>query len=199
MKIGEKIKRSIVNSPYSVSDMAQRLETSTQNMYKIFKKDSVDTKYLEKICEILKLDISSFFKNPDSALIYTPSPEEMGLLLALKQEKDELEKRILNLKEQISNYRKRVSILKAQLEDKGKIINLLEEKIKILTEVASVYELIKSTKKEDEHFYLDLNDVDSLLNDLERMRVNLSDKKEKEKFIKAFLEKKVKGEKRKKE
>ena len=59
--IGEKIKKKIIEARFSVNEIAKRLNTTSQNMYKIFKKDSVESKYLEQIAEILEITISDFF------------------------------------------------------------------------------------------------------------------------------------------
>lgn len=62
MKIGEKIKIEIKNSGKSVDEVAQFIGMSNQNLYRIFKKDSVETIYLQKICDFLKINIHSFFE-----------------------------------------------------------------------------------------------------------------------------------------
>ena len=64
--IGEKIKKIIEKSEFSVSDIAQKIGTTNQNLYYILKKDSIESKYLEKIAAILNVPVCSFFENKDS-------------------------------------------------------------------------------------------------------------------------------------
>lgn len=59
--VGKKIKHQISISGLSVSEVAEQLHISPQNLYKIFKKESVESKYLIKLAELLKIPISNFF------------------------------------------------------------------------------------------------------------------------------------------
>lgn len=60
-KIGETVKKFIEDSKFSVNDIAEKIGTSNQNLYKILKKDSIETKYLEQIADVLQINIINFF------------------------------------------------------------------------------------------------------------------------------------------
>jgi transcriptional regulator with XRE-family HTH domain len=80
MIIGERIKQMVRVSEFSAAQMAEKIGITNPYMYKIFKMESVDTKYLNKIAEILKVPVTDFFKeerlesnaNPDAAFWNTP-------------------------------------------------------------------------------------------------------------------------------
>lgn len=200
MKIGEKIRQAIVNSPYTVTEIAEKLGTSNQNLYKIFKKDSVDSKYLEGISKLLKLNISFFFENTEDSSPNLPTDEEKRILTNLKNEVDSLIQKNNLQEEMMSNLKKQVSILKIQIEDKEKIIDLLEEKIKILVDSRSISIHDLTTPKEERGLsYIDLDNAKALLDDFNKSKIDLSNQEEYEKFINEFLEKKVKNEKQKNE
>jgi transcriptional regulator with XRE-family HTH domain len=63
-KMGEIIKEVIKESKYSVNDIAKKLGVTPQNLYRIFKKDSLETKYLEQLAEVLEIEIIDFFIKP---------------------------------------------------------------------------------------------------------------------------------------
>lgn len=63
--IGERIRKIIEKSGLTVSEVAEKLGTTTQNMYKIFAKDSVHSSILENLSAILDKPIQSFFGDFD--------------------------------------------------------------------------------------------------------------------------------------
>ena len=58
--IGKNIKAIISQSNYSAKDIAAKLDVSYQYLYKIFNSESVDSKYLFQLSEILKIPITAF-------------------------------------------------------------------------------------------------------------------------------------------
>ena len=66
MNIGEKIKEIIDQRGMSTSEFARRLCTTNQNVHNIYKRDSLDTKLLERISEILEHDFFQYYANPAS-------------------------------------------------------------------------------------------------------------------------------------
>jgi transcriptional regulator with XRE-family HTH domain len=60
MQIGEKIKQAIENSRFSGAEVADHAEMSKENLYKIYKSDSVQSRYLVKIAEKLGLPVLYF-------------------------------------------------------------------------------------------------------------------------------------------
>ncbi|MFN8255451.1 MAG: helix-turn-helix domain-containing protein [Bacteroidales bacterium] len=61
IKVGEIVKGFIDKSNFSVSDIAKKIGTTNQNLYRILKKDSIETGILEQIAEILGIKIIDFF------------------------------------------------------------------------------------------------------------------------------------------
>jgi transcriptional regulator with XRE-family HTH domain len=61
MLLGEKIKLEIEKSGIPIRQIALKIEMSEQNLYRIFKKDTIETKKVEQICDVLGLPISYFF------------------------------------------------------------------------------------------------------------------------------------------
>ena len=59
--IGKNIKSIISKSKYSAKDISSELDVSYQYLYKIFNSESVDTKYLFKLSEILDVPVTAFF------------------------------------------------------------------------------------------------------------------------------------------
>lgn len=62
--IGEKIKERAKELRVGPTELANAINTSKQNVYGIFKRESIDTTLLQKICKALNYDFFSFFTNP---------------------------------------------------------------------------------------------------------------------------------------
>lgn len=71
MVIGNKIKEVTESKGMTVSEFARRINTSRENAYGIFKRESIDTKLLTRICEVLDHDFFQYF---------TPLKDEVGRL-----------------------------------------------------------------------------------------------------------------------
>ena len=98
MKIGEKIKSTIEGSGLSISEVARRIGTSYQNLNKIFKKDSIESKYLEKIANVLNIPIDVFFNKeyikPDKTELLQTHAELnqiKGMILAILDKNQNIE------------------------------------------------------------------------------------------------------------
>jgi hypothetical protein len=63
MNLGERIKAEIDHSGLDYAFIAAELEMSVQNLYKIFKKNSCETKYLVSLCRMLNKPITVFFED----------------------------------------------------------------------------------------------------------------------------------------
>ena len=68
--VGEKIKQLITVSGKSVENIAEALNMSPQNLYKMLKKDSIDTKHLSKLSKLLNVPIDFFFD--DTQTVFGP-------------------------------------------------------------------------------------------------------------------------------
>lgn len=62
--IGEKIKAQAKASRIGATELAKSINTSKQNIYGIFKRESIDTTLLQKFCKVLNYDFFTFFINP---------------------------------------------------------------------------------------------------------------------------------------
>ncbi|QNF33070.1 helix-turn-helix transcriptional regulator [Adhaeribacter swui] len=61
--IGENIKKAIEDSDLTPEQVAAHAEMSVANLYKIYKRDSVESRYLVKIAEILRLPVEYLLYN----------------------------------------------------------------------------------------------------------------------------------------
>jgi len=66
MLIGEKIKHLIKFHGHSATEMAEQIGITNPYLYKMFKMESVDTKYLERIAKVLKIPITTFFEDEET-------------------------------------------------------------------------------------------------------------------------------------
>jgi plasmid maintenance system antidote protein VapI len=89
--IGEIIKQKVTESNKSVVDVANYLGLHRNNIYDIYKRESIDSGLLIKLSTYLKHD---FFKYFSKALALEPTPEAIQTLAAYKQLVDELRGRI---------------------------------------------------------------------------------------------------------
>jgi len=63
MNIGSVIKEKIERKNLSVADIAKRIGMTNQNLYQIFKKESIDTGVLKKISDVIDVPITDFFSD----------------------------------------------------------------------------------------------------------------------------------------
>jgi|ERR1017187_1878504 transcriptional regulator with XRE-family HTH domain len=61
--IGEKIKARAKELRIGTTELAKSINTSKQNIYGIFKRESIDTALLQKFCKVLNYDFFTFFIN----------------------------------------------------------------------------------------------------------------------------------------
>jgi transcriptional regulator with XRE-family HTH domain len=77
MKIGPKIKQLVEERRINKADFARQLDMSEQNLYKIFKKSSVDTELLIKVSQLLGVGVLHFFENA-----HLSGPTDQGAFVA---------------------------------------------------------------------------------------------------------------------
>ncbi len=165
LSIGEKIKRAIKQSPFTISEVAKTIGISNQNLYKIFKRDSVESKYIKKLSDLLNIPQSYFYNNQNDGekIVFENTKENNGLLLKLKNENEQLKTKVKELSE--------------QLEDKKMIIDLLKERKAI-----SGHDLV--TQVEDRNIeYTDFNDADAMLKSLGKQPIDFTNEAEKWEYI----------------
>lgn len=61
MILGERIKKAIEAKGLSPDEVAVHAGMAVSNIYKIFKRESVESKYLEKIAEMLEIPVGALF------------------------------------------------------------------------------------------------------------------------------------------
>lgn len=61
--IGEKIKSQAKELRIGTTELAKSINTSKQNIYGIFKRESIDTALLQKFCKVLNYDFFTLFVN----------------------------------------------------------------------------------------------------------------------------------------
>ena len=115
--IGKIIEDKLREKGVSVSEFARRINTNRNNVYDIFRRESIDTQLLQKISTVLEYDFFQHFKSAQSIAsepINTYSKENL-----------EVDKQVVELE-------KEIQYLKELINDKNRIILLQEEKIQKL-------------------------------------------------------------------
>jgi len=110
IQIGPKVQEVFESRNMKLSDLADQLGTVRQNVYRIFKKQDLDTGLLIKISEVLNHNFFHYYKTPDS-ISEQPADKEVA-----------------DLKNQLDLSKKEIDYLK-------KIIMLMEEKARLLQAV----------------------------------------------------------------
>jgi transcriptional regulator with XRE-family HTH domain len=111
--VGEIIKTKMKEKGLPVSEFARRINTNRNNVYDIFRRESIDTSLLQKISVVLEYNFFVHFVNENTNSMQEPARMNDTDKQCLKTE--ELEKEIEYLKQIIF--------------DKNRIIALLEERI----------------------------------------------------------------------
>jgi hypothetical protein len=136
MLLGQKIKKSIDKSGLDPNQVAAFINMSTANLYRIFKRDSVETKYLVKLGELLGVSPSFFFEDSGDSAEY-----RFEELKNTSMTKNMLNERIAGYsvnaqqKPDLSRFElqqaeTKIENLEQRLRDKEEIIELLRYKLK---------------------------------------------------------------------
>jgi len=127
--IGEKIKARANELRIGPTELAKMINTSKQNVYGIYKRESIDTELLQTISRALKLDFFCYFFDPklpiaeeDLPKYYPrnkqradPAVEELAMVrkeLAELREKFEFLKKLYELTEKGTGSPKKLSVAK---------------------------------------------------------------------------------------
>ena len=121
--MGSKIKLVLEKSGMSVSEFARRISTSRENVYGIFKRQTLDTGLLLRIRSVLSHDFFTYF-NADLVVAkenprgFAPPSSKSTLIRQVKNLRSELE----TTRAELEMIRKEVHYLRKinQLLDKGK-------------------------------------------------------------------------------
>lgn len=122
--IGKKIEEVVREKRFSVSEFAKLINTNRNNIYSIFRRESVDTELLSKIGEVLEYNFFNYLssKNADNQKILEMTINENTPIYSKIDNVKQLEDRI----KQIENEN---MFLKQRVEDKEEIIKLLKDQI----------------------------------------------------------------------
>lgn len=110
--LGAKIKSLIEASQHSVKDVAELMDTSFQNIYRILEKESVETKHLFKLAEILRIPVTQFF--------------EESSVVDLSQEVESYKELISKKDNEISQLQNQITILEKLVKSNETIIQKQE-------------------------------------------------------------------------
>lgn len=136
MLLGQKIKKAIDKSGLDPNQVAAFINMSTANLYRIFKRDSVETKYLVKLGELLGVGPSFFLEDTGESSEY-----RFEDLKNTSMTKNMLNERIAGYgsapapkadttKLELEKAELRIEVLEKRLRDKEEIIDLLRYKLK---------------------------------------------------------------------
>jgi transcriptional regulator with XRE-family HTH domain len=118
----EKIKNLAKNRGITLKDLAVKIDMSEANLYRVFKRQSIETKYLESIADVLQVPVGYFFGEI----------QEDGKKIVQSGENNLVgsNQNIINSNavKELEECRKEVAYLKEQVKDKEKLIKLLESK-----------------------------------------------------------------------
>lgn len=115
--IGKKIKEIVDLSEKSVSEIAKELNTTPQNIYRIFKKDNVQMDVLIQFANALNTSVSEFLKD------------------------DPTVKRLNNIEERITKYEESLEKKNNLIKELNEKIKQMEHELKLTHELLNLYEL----------------------------------------------------------
>ncbi len=113
--IGKKIKERVEELRMRPADLAEKINTSKQNVYGIFKRQSIDTELLSKLSKALDFDFFNFYHSSKSQIANEPQNEIYKQSAILAQE-------LKSVRGEINELREKFELLKG-------IVDLLKKKI----------------------------------------------------------------------
>ena len=119
--IGKLIKQSVKERGITVSEFARRINTSRENVYGIFKRQSVDTTLLQKAGKVLGKDFFGYYQSEANTVVKEP---------AVAYGKKNATENTESAQSKLQLLQNEIATLKKELQLKDKIIALLEGKIK---------------------------------------------------------------------
>ncbi len=120
--IGQKIEEIVRTKRFPIVEFARKINTTRNNVYNIFSRESIDTELLRKIGDILEFDffqLLSRVSNVSNGIM----PDVMQVY-SVKYKTKEIE-----LKDMILLLQKENEQLKEHLADKDEIISLMKNKV----------------------------------------------------------------------
>lgn len=140
MLIGEKIKHAIDIAKADPQRVANTIETSTANLYRIFKRDTVETKYITKLSEYIKVPIEFFYNDQYTELAVKADGQ---IVIRGKENHNDLETSVINVNSILNKKDSYEALTKAdvifELEKSKLLIAQLEQRIKDKDEMVNVF------------------------------------------------------------
>ncbi len=115
--IGEKIKTRAKELRIGPTELAGMINTSKQNVYGIFKRESIDTELLQKISRALKLDFFCYYFDPKLPIAEEDLPKYYP---RNKNRPDPSAEEVVLLRKELTELREKFEYLKKLYELLGK-------------------------------------------------------------------------------
>lgn len=124
--IGEKIQQRAKELRIGPTELAEKVNTSKQNIYSIFKRKSLDTQLLKQISKALDYDFFQYFVDTES-MVWMEDPVPYGKVKANKKSPIKL---VSELRQELDTAKKELNDLKEKYELLKKVNLLLEKRNK---------------------------------------------------------------------
>jgi transcriptional regulator with XRE-family HTH domain len=125
LHVGSRMKVLINNSNLSVKEISEKMGISPPNIYRLYERESVETKYLVKLSEIFEIPISYFFSDIDTR-------ELESEIIGIKRKLELKEEEVISLKEKNEMLGKLLELKEAQLEKRVESNNFLASLFNVL-------------------------------------------------------------------
>lgn len=129
MLIGERIKKAIEKSGWDPNKVAAAINMSTANLYRIFKRDSVETKYLQKLSDLLGVPLSYFMDENSDYNIEDMKPLPHSFTLVTDKA---VAYHRADIQNELDKANIRIEALEMRLRDKEEMIYLLRTQVATL-------------------------------------------------------------------
>jgi len=127
MLIGEKIKKAIERTSLDPVKVAAAINMSTANLYRIFKRDSVETKYLLRLSSLLNIPLSYFYEDSQTIDNFVNQNGEISHNEGSSSERSSSTSHSKSdLKYELEKALFKIEMFEQRLRDKDLIIELLK-------------------------------------------------------------------------
>ena len=125
MRIGNKIKEVLKERGLTVSEFARRINTSRENVYGIFRRQTIDTGLLLKINKVLRHDFFQYYSGDEPNVV-----KESSVVYKTPANKSNLLKMVATMKKELENCKAELELTRKEVDYLKKINELLENKKK---------------------------------------------------------------------
>lgn len=116
MRIGEKVEARAKELRIGPTELARKIKTSKQNIYHIYKRESIDTELLMRLSKVLEYDFFQYFREAETLAVYEQRPvygKNKKLSPAMSAEME-----LLLLKKEFQSLKEKYELLKELYEAK---------------------------------------------------------------------------------